>query len=173
MDTAAVDTAAAATRRRRRLHGGGGYRGGGYGRGGYGRGGYGGYGGYGRGGYGGWGWGGVGLGLGLGLGYPGYGYGGYWPGDYGYSTPYYYGDGGAFYDTTPYYYGSPSYDSGTPVYGDVSVRATVLREHPAQDNEAHVRVIVPPDAKVWFNNRLTKQTGTGAGVRVAALAGGS
>jgi uncharacterized protein (TIGR03000 family) len=105
----------------------------------------------------GWGWGGVGIGIGLG--YPWYGYGGYRSRyyDYGYS-PYYYGDTG-FYDTTPYYYGSPTYDyNAMPAYGDVG-NSGYAYGSTAQDNTARVRVIVPPDAKVWFNDRATKQAG--------------
>jgi uncharacterized protein (TIGR03000 family) len=129
-------------------HGGGGYRGGYYG--GY-RGGYYGHG-YGRG----WGWGGVGIGIGLG--YP-YGYG-YYRG-YGYS-PYYYGRD-YYYDTTPYYYGSPVYDYGTPVYGDTATMPDYAYGDSAQasqDDAARIRVMVPADAKVWFDDRMTQQTGS-------------
>jgi uncharacterized protein (TIGR03000 family) len=31
---------------------------------------------------------------------------------------------------------------------------------PAQDNEARIRVVVPQDAKVWFDNKATKQSGS-------------
>jgi uncharacterized protein (TIGR03000 family) len=106
----------------------------------------------------GWGWGGVGIGIGLG--YPGYGYGGYGSGYYGYSRPYYYGDSGGYYDTTPYYNGAPSYDySSAPAYGDRAA-PDYAYDSTARDTSAQVRVIVPPDAKVWFNDRLTKQTGS-------------
>jgi uncharacterized protein (TIGR03000 family) len=93
----------------------------------------------------GWGWGGVGIGLGY---YPRYGYGNYWPG-YTYSTPYYYGDSDVYYDTMPYYYGStystPDYDyCSAPAYGDMTSPVVVPQQ----------------DATVWFNGRMTNQTGT-------------
>jgi uncharacterized protein (TIGR03000 family) len=107
----------------------------------------------------GWGWGGWGLGVGLGWPYRGYGYGGYWPGyDYGYTDyyPYYassdyfpnYASSGTYFDNNSY--GSSMYGSQSMPYGYGSQ---------APDNEARVRVIVPPDAKVWFGNAQTQQTG--------------
>jgi uncharacterized protein (TIGR03000 family) len=125
----------------------------------------------------GWGWGGVGIGLGLG--YPYYGYGGYYgsysPGFYTYSTPYYYGDSGV-YDTTPYYYdyGTPTYDyNSTPAYSDMTNPAySYGSTAPAQDNEARIKVMVPQDAKVWFNGHLTKETGTVRDFDSPALAPG-
>jgi uncharacterized protein (TIGR03000 family) len=133
-------------------HGGGGWHGGGGG--GHG----GGWGGY-RGGYYGGrgrdrGWGGVGIGIGLGYpwygGYGGYGYYPGYYGGYGYS-PYYYGGSDVYYDTTPYYSGAMPYDTPDYSYGS---RALV------QDNAAHVRVVVPSGAKVWFDDRMTQQTGS-------------
>jgi uncharacterized protein (TIGR03000 family) len=116
----------------------------------------------------GWGWGGVGIGIGLGS--PWYGYGGYRSGYYGYSpyyygdtytySPYYDGDTGTFYDTTPYYYSSPNYDYSTmPAYGDRG-NSGYAYGNTAQDNTARVRVMAPADAKVWFNDRATEQTGS-------------
>ncbi len=124
---------------------GGGYRGGAVYRGGYYRGGRG------------WGWGGIGVGIGLG--YPWYGYGGYWPGDYAYSSgPYYYGDN--YYDATPYY-GGATYNYGNQVYSDAASPDYYYGSTgQAPDNEARVRVVVPEDAKVWFNDRMTQQSGT-------------
>jgi uncharacterized protein (TIGR03000 family) len=93
-------------------------------------------GGYGRGYYGGgWGWGGVGIGIDLG--YPLYS---------GYSLPYY-GDDGI------YYYPQPS-PSPAPGYYYGAAPAT-----PPADNKAHIRVVVPEGAKVWFGTTATTQTG--------------
>jgi uncharacterized protein (TIGR03000 family) len=95
--------------------------------------------------------------VGIGIGYPwygGYGYRGY----YGYS-PYYYGDRWGDYDTYPYYGDAPSYYSGSPTYSGMSSSYGYGAPAQAQDNAAHIRVIVPPDAKVWFGNTATQQTG--------------
>jgi uncharacterized protein (TIGR03000 family) len=101
-------------------------------------------------GWGGWGWGGIGIGIGLG--YPGYG------GSYGYSdySPgYYYGDGGAIYDSTPYYSGTPVYGSNlTPSLDSYGYGA------PTQEMPAQINVRVPADAKVWFDGTATEQQGT-------------
>ena len=100
------------------------------------------------------GWGGWGVGIGLGWGYPygyGWGYGGGSPyyGSYGYSYPTY--DYGTY--STPY-----AYDSGT--YSAPST-GTYEESEPAQQNIAHIRVIVPTsDARVTFNGSPTNQTGT-------------
>lgn len=115
-------------------NGGGSYHGGGnyYGRGGY-------YG-YGRGG---WGW-----GVGIGWGWPGYGWG--WPGygwDYGY--PAYYGD---YYSGAPVY--PPDYGSRTSAYLNPEIPP------PANTTTAHIRVLVPDGAKIWFNQDETSQTGS-------------
>jgi uncharacterized protein (TIGR03000 family) len=124
-------------------HGGGGsWHGGGWG------GNHGGY--YGRG------WGGVSIGIG----YPWYGYGGYgYYRGYGY-RPYYYGGSDVYYDTTPYYYGAMPYDYDTPVYGDVTAPSYSYGSTAAPDNAARIRVVVPPDAQVWFDDRMTQQTGS-------------
>jgi uncharacterized protein (TIGR03000 family) len=112
------------------------------------------YGGWG--GYGGWGY--PYYGWGLGLAYPGYS-------NYVYSPSYYYGD-----DTYPY--GAPAYDSypdysdysAEPAYGDLmsppSDAGAYAPPAPAADNVAHMHVVVPPDAKVWFNGSPTQQTGS-------------
>jgi len=86
--------------------------------------------------YGGW-------GIGVGIGVPGY-YG------YGY-PPVYYGAGTIAYDTYPYYAPAPNYYTA-PTY-DYGALA------PVQDNTAHIRVIVPPGAKVTFGNKATQQDG--------------
>ena len=120
--------------------GGRGFSGGGGGRGYYGGGGGRGYyGGGGRGYYGGgWGWGGVGIGIDLG--YPLYsGYAG--------SLPYYGEDG--------FYYPQPSSSPAPDAYYYGTAPAT-----PTADNKAHIRVVVPEGAKVWFGTTATTQTGT-------------
>ncbi len=132
--------------------------------------------GYGRG------WGGTGVGIGFGSPYSGYGWGnspysGYGWGSYpaygsrwgnypayGFSSsPYYSSDSGAYYNTFPpyadsgeFYYGSPGFsnDMTAPSY------AYGARSQAAADNEARLRVIVPADAKVWFDGHETKQTGS-------------
>lgn len=142
---------------------GGGYRGGSFG----GSRGYAGYGGYrGYGGYGYRGYGGYGRGYGYGYGgafYPWYG-GGYWP-YYGYGGYGSYGSGP--YSTYNYYdYGTPSIV--TPVLPTSTPLMTTSTEdysYPPPsteptDNKAMVQVIVPADAKVWFDGTSTKQTGT-------------
>ncbi len=134
--------------------------GGGYGRGYAGYGGYGrGYGGYGRG-YGGY-YGGYGGGYYGGYGYyPGYGYG-----LYGYSPYYGYGYSYPVYGGYPVY----GYDYGyvvPPVLGSNVTPALATQNYayvppaPAVDNLAHVRVIVPANAKVWFDGAATKETGS-------------
>jgi uncharacterized protein (TIGR03000 family) len=135
--------------------GGGGHGGGGHGGYGGGFGGYGGYGGYGRGwGYGGF-YGGYGFGYGLGLGFdPGcyYGYPGY---GYGYGGDY------------PGLLVSPVY----PVGGVPPVAAASAAPPPqglaaappsppqGADNRAHIHVVVPTGALVWFEGAVTTQTG--------------
>ncbi len=60
------------------------------------------------------------------------------------------------YSPTPmgYYYGTtyPAYNAGSYSYGAYAAQ-------PARDNLARVRVMVPADAKVWFDGQATKQTG--------------
>jgi len=117
--------------------GGGVYRGGYYG-GGLGRYGYG----YGNGRYGWW----PGFGLYL---------GGYWPGWYGG----YYGDYGPGFYGSPSYYSSPYYyDSAAGGVPDTGYQG-YYPPIDMSDNSAMVEVLVPPDAKVWFNDTLTRQSG--------------
>jgi uncharacterized protein (TIGR03000 family) len=68
------------------------------------------------------------------------GYGVYGPARSSYARPYYFGS------TAPYYGFMPPTDYS---YGA-----------PAQDNTARVRVVVPPDARVWFGNAATQQSGS-------------
>jgi uncharacterized protein (TIGR03000 family) len=91
-----------------------------------------------------------------------------WPGPYDHAARRYYADEerdyqALGYDTRgagrsgvswPYTHRYP-YAAGTPYnyYGASSQPA------PARDNAARVRVIVPADAKVWFDNRATTQAG--------------
>jgi uncharacterized protein (TIGR03000 family) len=145
-------------------HGGGGYHAGyggyhaGYGgyRGGYYRG-YGGYRGYGYGGYG-YGYPYYGYGLGYGLGYGGYGYGlGY--GGYGYSYPY---SSGYSYPNT---YGGTYYPSSTPALTGSGIVQTsgytpATSVTSTEAAPATVTLIVPNDAKVWFNGKEDTTTGT-------------
>ena len=109
-------------------------------------------------GYGGWGY--PLYGWGLGLAYPGYA-------DYRYGPSYYY-DNSAYYDTYPYgalgydtypYYADDSY--AAPEYGDLTPPPADTGAYaPPADNVAHMHVIVPPDAKVWFNGSPTQQAGS-------------
>ena len=121
-------------------HGGGGYRGGYYG---------------GRG----WGWGGVGIGIGLGYPYyGGYGYGGgYWPGYYSsYSYPYY---GSGFYsDSYPYFADTDNSYIVNPTYSDTM--GSEYAYGASRNNDAVIRVIVPPEAKLWFDGQTTQQSGS-------------
>jgi len=131
---------------------GGGWGGGGWGCGHYGGGwGYGHYGGWGYGGfyrpYYGYGYGLGAFGLGLGLGYGlgglgGYGLGGYGLGGYGYYAPYYGG------------YGPPVVYSAGGVAPNLTAANPAAASPPAgtppPDNAAHLQLLVPEDAEVWF-----------------------
>jgi uncharacterized protein (TIGR03000 family) len=101
---------------------------------------------------GGWGRGYYGWGLGLGFGYPYYGYGYGYPsyyGGYGYSYPYT-NDYGYNYP-----YGNSANSNSMPSGGYEEA------EQPANaQGVAHIRVLAPTDAKVWFNGVETTQTGT-------------
>lgn len=153
-------------------HGGIGYGGYGFGYGGYGRGfglGYGGFGlGYGLG-YGGYGLGyglyGLGYGLGYGLSYGnyglGYGYGGY-PYGYGYSVGYPYYGYSSGYGAYPYTYGLASASSNAMLNTYSSYYPSVAQQPqaPPKDNRAHLLVILPANAELWFNGTKTTQTGS-------------
>ena len=159
----------------------GGYGGGGYGgyRGGYG-GGYGGYGGY-RGGYGGYGYGhggygyghggyGYGSGLGYGIGLSsgialgstlgGYGYGGY-----GYNSGYALGyssyapsySGYNYVPATRYV--DPGYPGIALAPADSS-RESLYYAPETADNTAHLRILVPADAKLWVGGMQTEKQGS-------------
>jgi uncharacterized protein (TIGR03000 family) len=98
------------------------------------------------------------------IGYPWYG----GDGPYDYGAPYY---DAPYYDTYPY----PA-DSGTPlakapaaagprIDPEVAARAfaayrAYLQSAPAADEPARVSVLVPADAKVWFDDKPTRQSGT-------------
>ena len=56
---------------------------------------------------------------------------------------------------------SRSYD-GMPTYGLVpsgSYSYGAYAQAPARDNVAHIRLIVPADAKVWFDDKATSRRG--------------
>ena len=142
-------------------HGGGGGAGhaGGYG------GGHGGYGGYGHGGY--------GYGhYGYGHGY-GYGYGGFYPGIYGYGYGGFYpGYSGYYGGLYPDYAVAPSLYLSTPLapLAGLAVPAGNLAPGPypqplaqtqlqTPDNKAHVHVLLPANAVLWFEGQATSQTG--------------
>jgi uncharacterized protein (TIGR03000 family) len=112
------------------------------------------------------GWGGY---SGFGFGYPGYGgYGRGW-GNYGWYSPGYYGGYYNYgypyssydYSYSPNYYGFdnsyvPDYsgDYNAPSYYSPDVQPS------APDNRAHLRVRVPADAQLWFEDHATSQTGS-------------
>jgi uncharacterized protein (TIGR03000 family) len=93
---------------------------------------------------------------GFGYGYPYYGGLGYYPYDY---YPYY---GGDYYAPSSYdYLGLNDYDNVTPPAYSPSYfppDGGPSAVAPA-DNTAHVRVIVPAGAEVWFDGTKTSQTG--------------
>jgi uncharacterized protein (TIGR03000 family) len=132
---------------------------------------------------------GTGLGYALGYGgyapaYGGIGYGGYSSayGGYGYAAPgVAYPSGGYGYPATPYGNGSPdpyaNPPSGTesnypPAQQAVPQQAVPQRQLPSplrnpqeeqgpmEDNTAHLTVVVPEGAELWFNGTKTSQTGT-------------
>ncbi len=67
--------------------------------------------------------------------------------------PAYYGGSSAPIASSPYYYGAPSYASAP------SANSSYIAYYPSLDNAAHVRLIVPADARVWFDDEATKQGG--------------
>jgi uncharacterized protein (TIGR03000 family) len=95
------------------------------------------------------GYGGYGLGYGLGYGgyYPSY-YGGYPYSSYGYDTGVSYIGGSSLY-TTP---GITGYSSAYPPIQQQQVAP--------KDDAAHLLVMVPEDAELWFNGSTTTQKGT-------------
>lgn len=109
--------------------------------------GYGGYGGYRGYGYGspyGYGYG-RGINIGIGSGYGGYGWG------YGgYGTPYY----GNYATITPSYYNDYASNPQT-----VTNQAFYPQLDSTSSGGAHIRVIVAPDAEVWFDGSATQQRG--------------
>jgi uncharacterized protein (TIGR03000 family) len=115
--------------------------GGGRGESGGGRGGYGGY----RGGYGGY------RG-----GYRG-GYGGYYPGigiGIGFYGPYDYDYGYGYGYAPTYLYSQPPVIVASP-----NTNLTETADAPSADGRAHMQVVVPADAAVWFNGNPTTQRG--------------
>jgi uncharacterized protein (TIGR03000 family) len=56
-----------------------------------------------------------------------------------------------------YYYGRPNFVFLPPANYNYGAYSPSRR---APDNSAHIRLIVPPDAKVWFGNSATQQTGS-------------
>jgi uncharacterized protein (TIGR03000 family) len=110
----------------------------------------------------GWGWGGVGIGIGLGSPYyGGYGYG-YSPygGGYGYSDYY------PSYSSSPYNYGGDDVYNSYPSTYDMGSSYSMPSSSgytygaPASDNNAIIRVTVPPDASVSFDDHMTQQRGS-------------
>src|SRR5579883_3342705 len=114
-----------------------------------------------------------GFGYGLGLGYPYFGYGlwgfGYpysWYG-YGLGSPFLnYNSGWGAYPYSYYGYGSTPYNiygyssAYTPTPSDYGAAAGQSQVPPApRDNMAHLLVIVPENAELWFNGTKTTQTG--------------
>lgn len=134
---------------------------------------YGGYGGYGRGFYRPYyGLGAFGLGLGLGYGL-GYGLGGYGYGGYGNYAPYYggYGGYGGLGYASGYYNpgvtapavgvvpdGGAIPDIGTPNVG-APATGTAPQQQPPKDDAAHLMLVVPENAEVYFDGTKTNKTG--------------
>ena len=126
----------------------------------HGHGGWGGhYGGWGwHGHYGGWGWHGPGFyrpyyGLGLGLGAFGLGLGlGYGLGGVGYYAPYYggYGPYGPYYGYAPPVVYAAGSAAPNAVAANPGAAPTTTGYQPPPDNAAHLQLLVPEDAEVWF-----------------------
>lgn len=92
------------------------------------------------------------FGLGLGLGYGlGYGLGGYYAPYYGGYAPYY----GAY---APAVY-SPAIAAPTSVASNPASTFASTRSQPPQDNAAHLQLIVPAAAEVWFSGARIPQEG--------------
>jgi uncharacterized protein (TIGR03000 family) len=90
-----------------------------------------------------------GYGLYRGYGWPSLGYSAGWYGAYPYS---YYG-----YGSNPYYGYSSSYSPTPADYGAPSAQAQA--PSPPKDDMAHLLVLVPENAELWFNGTKTTQTG--------------
>jgi uncharacterized protein (TIGR03000 family) len=101
------------------------------------------------------------YGFGLGLGYGSYyGYGGY--GGYYYPPSYYDVGSSGYYDVAPYGYAALEtpipYRSFYPPTPPDATQPDQSAVAPA-DTKAHMRVIVPADAEIWFDGDKTSQTG--------------
>jgi uncharacterized protein (TIGR03000 family) len=99
---------------------------------------------------------------GLGFGYYPYNYG-YYPSYYGYdSYPY------SYYPEYSSYYYEPSYNEYNytqpqyymPSAGEYGQYPDNNLTAPAFDNQAHIRVLAPASAQVWFENQPTTETGS-------------
>jgi uncharacterized protein (TIGR03000 family) len=88
-----------------------------------------------------------GFGVGLGLGYGGYGY------PYGYYSDYYGYPYGIGYSSL---YNDPAMGGG---YADSAPATQQAPQKPPDDNLAHLLVVVPENAELWFNDTKTSQTG--------------
>jgi uncharacterized protein (TIGR03000 family) len=99
-----------------------------------------------------------GLGLGYGLG----GLGWYYPYSYGGNYPYYDNAGYGFTYPNYYSYAYPSYSRYYSGYYSPSEYTVQVEtpQTPAPNNEAHLQLIVPDNAEVWFDGEKTSQTGT-------------
>ena len=109
-----------------------------------------------------------GWGLGYGLGWPyAYSYGDNWPYTYSYGDnwPYTYSYG----DNWPYDYNLPYYDVTPPVVSNPPITSSDMTSTgdlgyypppPPTDNTVNVRVIVPANAEVWFDDSATQQRGS-------------
>jgi uncharacterized protein (TIGR03000 family) len=101
---------------------------------------------------------------------------GFFPGFYGFGLGYapYYGD--SYYPPSYYDVGSAGYyDMGSPGYAMLETPIPYRSFYPPMpadvtqpnqsaaapaDTKAHVRLVVPADAEVWFDGEKTSQTGT-------------
>jgi uncharacterized protein (TIGR03000 family) len=121
-------------------------------------------GGYSRGyGYGGWGWGGPyygGWGSGLGYGYPAYSGYDYGPSYSNGTAPYSGSYPSSYYDDSPGYSVRQGDSTATGSSYSYGAYASPPPTIPTAVNAARIRVIVPKDAKVWFEGTPTHQTGS-------------
>src|SRR5581483_7157551 len=89
-------------------------------------------------------------------------YGGYYGRGYGYGySPYYsgydYGYSPYYSDSTSYYYSPPAYSYSSPN----TTTAEFGEEQEARNaNVANIRVHVPANAELWFEDSRTNQTGS-------------